>query len=188
MGSTGVLIPVKAFSVAKERLTPALADRERAHLAQTLAEGVIAACAGTPVWVVCEDDAIAAWATDLGAAVVKNPTPGLNAAVRHGVATLADLGVERVLVTHADLARPASLPDLFDRDGIVLVPDLALDGTNALVVPATSGFSFSYGSRSFARHLSESERLGLPIHIVRDDDLGLDLDDPADLARHRARP
>ena len=91
-----------------------------------------------------------------------------------------------MLVTHADLADPSELPGLFDRDGVVLVPDLALDGTNALVIPTASGFSFSYGPGSFARHLSESERLGEPIHIVRTRGLGLDLDTPADLEHYES--
>lgn len=185
MTSEAVLVPVKAFPDAKERLTPALSPGERETLARNLAEGVLAACAPVAVFVVCEDDAIATWATDLGAGVIKNHTPGLNAAVRHGVATLARQGVERVLVTHADLADPTRLPGLFEIEGIVLVPDLELDGTNAMIVPAPAGFSFSYGPGSFARHLSESERLGEPVTIVRDAGLGLDVDNPTDLARYQ---
>jgi 2-phospho-L-lactate guanylyltransferase len=182
MESRAVLIPVKAFDAAKGRLAPALDHHARAALARSLADAVVAACAGLDVFVVCEDPGVAAWAHDAGAAVLPNPEPGLNAAVRHGIAALARLKVDRVLIAHADLARPTTLPDLFARDGIVLVPDRRLDGTNAMVVPPGAGFSFSYGPGSFARHLSEADRLGLPVHVVRDVGLALDLDEPDDLS------
>lgn len=179
--TAAVLIPVKSFTTAKGRLATALDAAGRRDLAQRLAEGVVDACRDLDVWIVSEDDAVAQWAASLGARVVHNPTAGLNQAVRHGVATLHEAGVARVLVTHADLAQPAALPSLLALDGLVLVPDRRLEGTNALVVPTASGFTFSYGVGSFARHLSEAERMGLPLHVVRANGLDLDIDDGEDL-------
>ena len=185
MESRAVLIPVKAFDAAKGRLAPALDHRARAALARSLADAVVAACAGLDVFVVCEDPAVATWARHAGATVLPNHEPGLNAAVRHGIAALARRHIDRVLVAHADLATPTTLPDLFEHDGIVLVPDRRLDGTNVMVVPPDAGFSFSYGPGSFARHLSEADRLGMPVHVVRDVGLALDLDEPDDLSMFR---
>ena len=88
------------------------------------------------------------------------------------------------MVVHADLAEPQGLPRVVEREGVVIVPDLAMEGTNVLLVPSGAGFRFSYGPNSFARHLSEAERLGEEIHIVRDQGLGLDLDEPSDLAAY----
>ena len=182
MRPEAVLIPVKAFNEAKARLSPALSGSEREDLARTLAEAVLAACHPIPAWVVCEDDDIAAWAVSAGAEVIRSNEPGLNRVVRHGIAVLAELGFERVLVAHADLADPRSLPLLADWTGVVLVPDRRFDGTNAIIVPTNAAFSFSYGEGSFARHLSEAERLGHDMHIIDDAGLALDLDEPDDLA------
>jgi len=185
MQSRAVLVPVKAFEAAKGRLAAELEMSERVGLARHLAEGVVNACAGLDVVIVSEDPGVAEWAQAHGAEALHNPMPGLNAAVTHGTAELAARGVERVLVTHADLAWPAALPDLFDLDGTVLVPDRHLDGTNALVVDTDAGFTFSYGQGSFARHLSEADRLAAPVHVVRGVGLDLDVDEPDDLALYR---
>ncbi|MEM7286370.1 MAG: 2-phospho-L-lactate guanylyltransferase [Actinomycetota bacterium] len=188
-GALAALIPVKAFSAGKTRLRSALDDEAREGLAEHLAAGVVEACRALHPHVVCDDDGVAAWATSVGATVIRVDGPGLNRAVRHGVASLATAGFGRVLIAHGDIADPSGLEGLAGFDGIVLVPDLALAGTNVLVTPTDFGFSFSYGENSFARHLSEAERSGLPIHVVTDAGLGLDLDDPDDLEAYRqARP
>ena len=182
-----VLIPVKSFATAKARLGEALDPSERAELAQTLATAVVAAAAPHRVYVATDDPEVEQWATALGATAVDCPTPGLDAAVRHGVAIIAAAGHDRVLIAHGDLSDPTALAGLLDLDGTVLVPDDRLDGTNVVVVSTKGRFVFSYGPGSFARHLSEAERMGGPIHIVRDAGLALDLDDPADLDEHRRR-
>lgn len=184
---SAVLIPVKSFATAKARLGGALEPDERARLAQSLATAVVAAAAPHPVYVATDDAEVARWATGLGATVVDCPTPGLVAAVRRGVAVVAAAGHDRVLVAHGDLSDPAALAGLFDLDGTVLVPDDRLDGTNVVVVSTKARFVFSYGPGSFARHLSEAERMGGPVHIVRDAGLALDLDDPDDLDEHLRR-
>jgi 2-phospho-L-lactate guanylyltransferase len=185
--SIAALIPIKAFTAGKTRLKSALDDDQRAALAERLAAGVVAGCGAIPVHVVCEDETIAAWAREHGASVIHPPRPGLNNVVRHGVRHLADAGIDRVLIAHADLADAGALESLAAIDGVVLVPDRAKEGTNVLVVPAAAGFSFSYGPNSFARHLSEAERIGQPITVVIDEGLGLDLDDPDDLEAYAAR-
>ncbi len=182
-----VLIPVKSFATAKARLGDALDPDERAELARTLATAVVMAAEPHPVFVATDDADVARWAIDLGATVVDCPTPGLNPAVRRGVWQIAAAGHDRVLIAHGDLSDPAALASLIDLDGTVLVPDDRLDGTNVMVVSTRARFVFSYGPGSFARHLSEAERMGGPLHIVRDRGLALDLDDPADLDEHRRR-
>ena len=64
---------------------------------------------------------------------------------------------------------------------MVVVPDRHGDGTNVLLVPTGAGFEFAYGPGSFAAHLAEAERLGLPVEVVHDDDLAWDIDTPEDL-------
>jgi 2-phospho-L-lactate guanylyltransferase len=192
LGPAAVLVPVKAFREAKLRLADALPPASRIELARSMAEAVVAAARPLPVAVVCDDTEVAAWARSRGALIVWEPGRGLNGAVEQGVERLAAAGVERVVVAHADLPRAAGLADLADRGGpdrAVLVPDRRRDGTNVAVLPAPSGFRFSYGPGSFARHQAEAGRLGLTVHVVDDPRLSLDIDVPADLdALAQGRP
>ena len=80
-GTHVTLIPVKAFSEAKVRLTAALGAEARAELARHLAEGVIRSASHGPVAVVCDDDNVAQWASSHGASVIWAPGKGLNRAV-----------------------------------------------------------------------------------------------------------
>src|SRR4051812_16007260 len=101
--SAAVLVPVKAFRLAKVRLSPALSSAERDALARSMAGQVVRAAAPLPVAVVCDDDDVREWATAHGARVVWCPGRGLNGAVADGVAALAAAGFERVVVAHGDL-------------------------------------------------------------------------------------
>lgn len=178
-----VLVPVKAFGRAKVRLAEVLDGPARAALAREMADRVLTAAAPLPVAVVCDDDDVATWAASRGARVLWRPGHGLNGAVNDAVATLAGEGVERVMVTHADLPLATGYDELFvgDGDGVVLVPDRHEDGTNVAVVPAPSGFTFAYGPGSFSRHCAEASRLALPLTVHRPPRLTWDVDVPADL-------
>jgi 2-phospho-L-lactate guanylyltransferase len=177
-----VLIPVKDFRQAKARLAAVVSPADRVRLARWTAARVVAAAAPLPVFVACDDAAVAEWAESTGATVLWRPGMGLNAAVRDGIATLAAAGIEHAIVAHSDLACPPPLPDLVVSGGVVLVPDIRLDGTNVIAVPTNSGFEPSYGSQSFRRHLAHVMTFGIPVRVRRDSLLGLDIDTPADLA------
>ncbi len=179
--TAAVLMPVKAFGLAKARLAPALSGPERAALAQSMAEAVLAAAGDLPVAVACEDHGVAAWAQLRGALVVWSPGRGLNGAVEDGVAALAGRGATHVVVSHADLPRARRLDHLAEWDGVTLVPDRRDDGTNVACIPARAGFRFAYGPGSLARHAAEAARLGLPLRFVREPALTWDVDRPCDL-------
>jgi 2-phospho-L-lactate/phosphoenolpyruvate guanylyltransferase len=181
LGPNAVLVPVKAFSAAKIRLAPALPPSERVALARAMAERVVAAAGPDPVAVVCDDRDVAAWARSLGALVIWEPGRGLNGAVDDGVRRLATLGVQHVTVAHADLPLATDLSWICRFSGVTLVPDRHEDGTNVIGVPAGSGFVFSYGPGSFARHIAEARRLHVPLRIARSTVLSWDVDLPADL-------
>lgn len=187
-----VLVPVKAFTHAKLRLAAVLEAPERAALARSMATTVVRAAAGLPVWVVCDDDAVADWAPTVGADVLWSPGKGLNGAVTDGVDALADRGISRVVVAHADLPLATDLSWLgqwADGDpGVTIVPDDRDDGTNVIALPAASGFRFHYGPSSFRRHQEEAWRRGLEVRVARDASLAFDVDTPTDLARLERLP
>ena len=90
------------------------------------------------------------------------------------------------MVAHADLprARPGALVRFATRPpGVVaLVPCHRDDGTPVLSIPASVDFPFAYGPGSARRHAAIARGLGLATHVVRDPELGYDVDVPADLA------
>ena len=182
MPNTAVLVPVKAFTHAKARLASVLDEPARAALARAMAEKVLAAAQDLPVTVACDDEEVATWAKNAGAAVAWTVGLGLNGAVQAGVDVLADSGAERVIVAHADLPRARDLTVATGvGETVVAVPDRHEDGTNVLSIPVRAGFRFAYGPASFARHRAEAERLGLPFAVLRPADLTWDVDVPADL-------
>jgi 2-phospho-L-lactate guanylyltransferase len=176
-----VVVPVKAFADAKMRLATVLSAHERAALARKMAEHVVKAAAPLPVTVLCDDAGVAIWARALGARVLSVPGAGLNGAVNAAFAQLSEEGYDRVVVAHSDLPLAAGLAGLALLDGIVLVPDRRLEGTNVISVPTHCSFRFAYGSGSFARHQDEARRSGLPWQVVQDPGLAWDVDFPADM-------
>lgn len=179
MTTSAALLPVKAFARAKARLADVLSAQERAELARTMAERVVAACGDLPVTVACDDPEVRSWAQGLRLGVAWVPGTDLNGAVATAVESMS---YDRVAVVHADLPRARSLADVVAvEEGVVLVPDRHDDGTNVLVVPRLARFAFSYGPASFGRHLAEADRLGLPTTVLRPDGLTWDVDVPADL-------
>ena len=79
-----VLIPIKSFNEAKERLSEALDKSERSILMQKMAETVINSSGSLSIWVVCDDDEVASWAESKNVSVIKVEKPGLNNAVGKG--------------------------------------------------------------------------------------------------------
>ena len=180
-GEGTVLVPVKAFSQAKERLSTVLSPQQRAALARSMAEHVLNAASPLPVAIVCDNKEVAEWAEALGAQVLSEPGLGLNGAVQAAVAVLEAQGVSRIIVAHSDLPLAKPLAWLANVQGIALVPDRRDEGTNVISLPAHCGFRFSYGPGSFARHRAEADRTGLTVTVVRDPDLAWDVDFPADM-------
>lgn len=182
---TLVIVPLKAFSSAKSRLASVRTPSEREALARSLASGVLDALSGRRVIVVrgSDDVELDAWAAERGVATVVAP-PGLDQAAFTGRENARERQIGRIVVCHADLSRPSDLSVVLDRPGSFVVPDRHLDGTNLLALPSDSDFEFAYGPGSLKRHLDEAVRCGIDLTIIEDTDLGIDIDEPADLALH----
>ena len=103
---TAVVIPVKAFDLAKERLSSAMDAAERASLARSMAAGVVAAGDPLPTYVVCGSDDVADWALETGARVIWLEKPGLNVAVRFACQVLEGEGFERAIIAHGGALAP----------------------------------------------------------------------------------
>jgi 2-phospho-L-lactate guanylyltransferase len=187
--SLAVVIPIKAFHQAKERLSDLLTPSERLVLAKMCAERVLRAVAGYKVFVVCDDEAVAQWATAHNAQIVWQTEAGLNNAVRAGVAAARVNKFELAMIVHSDLPLATSFSQLFSdcdldslKTSITLVPDRHEDGTNVMILPTSSDFEFAYGRNSFITHQHLAKKCNLALRIIYDQQLSVDIDTAEDLA------
>jgi len=183
-----LIIPVKPPHQAKSRLSEVLGEDERAELAGAMLRHVHQAA--------CEAQGIEQIAllgpSRLGlpadVLLLAEPGGGLNPAVECAFGHVAAEGADRMIVLFADLPlltsqdveRLATAP----KGTIAIAPDRHGTGTNALSlpIPAAKGFTFAFGTDSFAAHRAEAGRWGLRIEVVHSPGLARDVDVPEDLA------
>ncbi len=188
----GVVVPIRAFTTGMARLATALNHDDRIRLATTMATRVVAAAGALAVVIVSSAPEVRTWAEAAELVVVPDPGTGLDDAVSAGCAAVRDMKLARVIVAHADLprARPDSLIRLaaFEPDTAIIVPCHRDDGTPVISLPTDVEFPFAYGPDSARRHAAIARRAGLTVRIVRDSELGYDVDIPEDLSEELIFP
>ena len=175
-----VVVPIRSFRSGNARLATVLSDADRAALARRMAGRVLDAAGSLPVYVISSDDEVVAFASQRGAKVVADPG-SLNAAADTGRGTALADGYERVIIVHADIARPTPFAWVAEFDGVTIVPDRHGTGTNVMALPTAAAFAFAYGVGSRAAHEAEARAQGLALRVVDDASLGWDVDEAADL-------
>ncbi len=176
------MIPVKAFDLAKGRLADRLDAGQRARLAEAMATRVVRAAGPLPVWIVCDDPAVARWAVRIGAHLLWRPAQGLNHAVEQARSFARANGHEHAIIAHADLPMADDLTFLLDRpEPSVLVTDRHGDGTNVWMLPTKPTIEFGYGPGSAARHVAHAAEAGIGVTVIQHDTLSWDVDTPDDL-------
>lgn len=158
--------------------------------------------------VVSRDPIVAEMAAAAHCQTVAEPAGSdLNSAVTLGAAFAADNGATHLLILPADLPflRQDELQLLLSRvetastsptensrtrgqavssDTLFLCSDQQRKGTNALVLPAGSGFRFGYGRNSAQHHQAEATRLGWACQMLHLSSIAFDLDSEADYNRY----
>jgi 2-phospho-L-lactate guanylyltransferase len=193
--SIWVVVLVKDFDSAKQRLGPALDPRQRRALARRNASRAIrAAGAAERRLVVAGSDEAAALATELGAEVLVEPRQeGQNVAAQRGLARATENGADAVLLLSSDLplVTKKSVRDLLREASrlappvVVAVPATGRGGTNALYLHPPRAIGLHFGADSLAAFRREAQGLGVRFEIHISPAMALDLDEPADLARLR---
>lgn len=192
---TIAVVPLRDGHSGKSRLADQLTPQERSEVVTVLAQHVVNTLLRVDVsrvLVVTNDMRFARFALPpdprLEVVAQTEERPGLNAAVTlaHEIATAQ--GAERLLVVHADLPllEPEDINALLDRSApLILAPDRAGTGTNALVLDTTVlgfRFRFRFGSGSRFAHTKEAADLGIQAAVVRRPGTWTDLDTAADWA------
>jgi 2-phospho-L-lactate guanylyltransferase len=192
------VVPVKALAEAKSRLAPRLSPAARADLVLTMLDRVLAAVQASGqvgrCVVVSPDPAVRERAARAGAtpldeapAIGEVPVTRHNAALGRARALALAWRPGALLVLAADLpfltvANLQALAALGARDGtVVLAPDRAGTGTNALLLRPPGALPFCFGPDSYATHRQAAEERGLAVQLYRAPGTAFDLDQPADL-------
>ena len=186
------LVPVKAFSAAKQRLSPVLNATDRARLARAMFEDVLDVLARcrqhfAGIIIVTSDDAAAALAEQHGCHVVSDRVRnGINAAIRLGLDHVLKNGGAGVLILPSDI--PHVKCDAVARAvGTIKTPySLAIikamdGGTNLLACGSARSLPLRFGPGSFRKHCEAAREQRLEVCALPSGELELDIDRPQDL-------
>jgi 2-phospho-L-lactate guanylyltransferase len=190
---TWVVVLIKDFDSAKQRLRPAMGVRSRRALARRNARlAVAAAAAGDHVLVVAGSEEVAEVAGALGVEVLLEPREegqnvaarrGINHAVAGGAAAVLVLSSDLPLVTRDAVAELIRYASRLSPPAAVAVPALGRGGTNALYLRPPDAIGLHFGDESLAKFRADADSRGVELVIHHSEAMALDLDEPADLAR-----
>jgi 2-phospho-L-lactate guanylyltransferase len=183
------VVPIKAFRSAKTRLGGKLDQERRADLAATSADRVLRAietCDAIQHRVaVVEDEEAAHLAARHHFEILLRPDLwGQNAAVEAGFDLARERGATALVTVAADvpLLRSQDLLQLLSRgEGLVLAPDREGRGTNALFIKPALPLRLHFGPDSLAMFKREAAEMRIPVEVLANDRLRIDIDTPDDL-------
>jgi 2-phospho-L-lactate/phosphoenolpyruvate guanylyltransferase len=192
---TWVVVLVKDFDSAKQRLGPALDAESRRALARRNAERAVrAAAAGDHRLVVTGSQEVVDMAKGLGAQALLEPRQeGQNVAAKRGIAYAVAGGAGAVVLLSSDLplVTTKSVRELLqvaaqiDTPAVVAVPAVGRGGTNALYLRPPDAITLHFGADSLESFRREAEARGVNFLTHQSEAMALDLDEPDDLARVR---
>jgi 2-phospho-L-lactate guanylyltransferase len=187
------VVPVKDTTNAKYRLRDALSKKLRRQLALAMLEDVLAVLAASPGLagsvVVTEDVAAMSLAVMYRADIAsEGAREGQTGAVMAAARRLALEGRSAMLTIPGDvpLVTPEEIAQIIaahDRTpDFVIAPAHDARGSNAILCAPPDAVPLKFGDDSFLPHLDAARAAGLEAKILRLPGLGLDIDNPADLA------
>jgi 2-phospho-L-lactate/phosphoenolpyruvate guanylyltransferase len=153
---------------------------------------VIAALRGAGVenvGVVSPDRIVLGEAEERGATPLRQKSRGLNPALEEGRRWAMERRPSELLVLPADLPLldpedvRAVLGETREKPSVVISPDRARAGTNALLLRPPDALPFSFGQGSYEAHLRAARERGLDVRVCERPHLSFDLDTAGDLAR-----
>lgn len=189
---TCVILPVKPFDDAKERLATGLSSEQRRLIAEAMVRDVVAALARARevdgVVVISAEPKLAEIAGDLADAVIPDQRTGHSDAAKSGVTWAIENAFDRVVMLPGDcpLLDATELDELIertreDRIEFAVIPDRMGTGTNALVISPPDAVEPSFGPDSRQRHIAMGLAASRRVAEHEVPSLALDLDTAEDL-------
>lgn len=197
-----VLLPLKEFAAAKQRLAGVLSAPERAQLFEAMVDDVLNVLTAHPAIeqvVICSRDRAAVWLARYYEVEFWHEDQlcaggGLNGVVNAAAQRFAARGVSDLMVVHGDL------PLLCDDDissfiashslakrntqagsAVTIAPDRRRSGTNLLAWRALPEFTTRYGADSFQQHSAQAQALRAALTVCDLAGARCDIDEPEDL-------
>ncbi len=184
-----VLLPVKDFRNAKQRLASALDADTRVNLARAMLSDVLEALshATVPDCVVIftASPAAAELARSFGFdVIVESSVNGHSAAVNLMVSELSS-NASQILSIAGDLPklRPEEIDFVMNTaaEPITVFPSHDGTGTNGILFIPPARIAMEYGENSFRRHMSKASAAGHRAEVMRVPGIAFDIDTPDDL-------
>jgi 2-phospho-L-lactate/phosphoenolpyruvate guanylyltransferase len=186
-----VVLPVKRFDAAKQRLAGGIDDERRRQLAAAMVADVLEAIGAARtidrVIVVTGEPLAQELAAEAGAEVVPDPKDaGHVEAALAGIARAEVEGAERVVLLAGDcpLLDPRELDRLLTgipERYVGVVPDRHGTGTNGLLLSPPDAILPAFGEGSRGRHVEAARQAGIAYGLEELPSIELDLDTPADV-------
>ena len=187
------VVPIKETTQAKQRLGDAVPPELKPALALAMAEDVLSALAAVPglrgIAVVTVDRRAGEIARHYGARLLgEGAREGQTAAVNAAARALGREGRAAMLAIPGDvpLITPEEVQQLIaahDRTpDFIITPAHDDRGSNAVLCAPPGLVALQFGNDSFAPHVEAARRIGVEPKIVRLPGIGLDIDNPRDLA------
>jgi len=193
-GGVYTVVPVKDLRGTKSRLAPVLDPAARAGLTLYMMGRVVSRVleAGVDaVAVVSPDPIVLDEARKRGATPLVQESRGLNPALEEGRTWATKNGASALLVLPADLPLieaedvRAVLAEAADGAPVIISPDGARSGTNALLLRPPGALPFLFGLDSFEAHLRAARARDAETRVCENQHLSFDLDTAGDLAKYR---
>jgi 2-phospho-L-lactate/phosphoenolpyruvate guanylyltransferase len=198
VGGPMILVPVKNLETAKQRLSPLLTPTQRLALAEAMLQDVLSALDASryrrDVALVSGDARVQRLAKQYGFGIINDADdPGETGAIEMATRAAIERGAEFTLVLPADipLITAAEVEQIFaaaPSEGTVLAPSASGRGTNAVLQRPPGRFPLRFGNDSFLPHLAAARATGKPVEVLRLAGIGVDIDEPLDLADLIAAP
>jgi len=186
--STVAVVPVKALSKSKTRLSTLFTFQERRVLALSMLQDVLVALKSSKVnktIVVSSDIAVQKRAKDFGVTFLKEAQEGLNQALGQAMKWCIRKNAESVLVLPADIPLITSqdinqIMNLSLNCSLVISPSLN-GGTNALLQKPPGILSYCFGPDSFRKHVCQALSKNIQTKFYLSSSVLLDIDSEKDL-------
>jgi len=193
-----ILIPVKNFSTAKQRLAAILDQSARTELAQAMLLDVLDTLGN---W--RERPAVGIVTSDLFAmdmaqhfdfeVIPDSASRSETEAIEMATNICESRGIKTTLAIPGDIPLLESweLAEILEAapiQGSVLVPAADGRGTNAALRRPAGLFPLRFGNDSFKPHLAAAKATGRPCTVISLPGIGLDIDNPSDLVQLAAAP
>ena len=190
MSKTWALVPLKSLDLAKRRLAPALNEKSRKALVLAMARDVLN--------VLDQVDAIEkillVSSEPEGGTLLRGRkldvfysarNEGLNRELETSALYAEAQGANRALIVHGDLPflNVESINRFISDNPQSAVRAVACKlgtGTNMLLTPLPLKIPLKFGQNSLKRFIKESEIRKVPFETVRNEQLGMDIDNPED--------